>query len=552
MALFLASGVLDSRGGAPPGGRDTAAVAAWVEGGLWKDALEARRRRLVATLVVGGLGLALGLILLAVRQPVAAAVLAVIFLGIAGLLGGTSGSIVPAQRVTAVHRLYLPVMALPLEGKTVFYDLSGVTPLSQVRVQTLNHAEDLARHSEELAGIVSTLGVFEPASEKYRMESQDLWGVDGRLAACLSATAGALADTTSTEAALPVLRANDPLVAFVRRAAPRMSKGDAGPCVQFEALAAVGWANRQVEGVHSASVSSSVVEIDDILSRLQSGIETTEAKLRTAHEESLALLQRTSSLALHTMSWPAFAVYCPSCNTPQPGQEPRLSKATHLFEDAAGRLYCPVCRAETEPLRAVQLTRMRDQLFYPLLDQIRLSLHEEILAIDRDIENQLVQIDKESRVKGGELKLQADQQHRARVAQLRQHRARAGGLATQIAGMTASLAKYQKIASDLGASFARECREIELRIETRSREAIEVIERDFAARQARADQASRVIARVNREEVERRHAEVLASNRAIANATKGVAMAVYRGYGHSRGEAMEQMSGDQAVIGGRA
>jgi len=294
-------------------------------------------------------------------------------------------------------------------------------------------------------------------------------------------------------------------------------RGDASPVIPGplrEGLAAL---NERIEGVYSAAHADRHYDIDDLLAELETYVDLLMSGLERAHEESLVLLDRFSASASHTIAWPALAFYCPFCNTSPADGNKELATATSLVKDVtAGAWRCPVCDQLVLEGTEILLGRFRDELFYPLYDQILLSHREALMEIDREVEDELLRLDKERRIKIQECKLNVQQEHGKRLAKLRELRSRAGALRAQVLGMTAALGRYEKLSRSVRDQFENDCREIARQVEQRSQQAIERIEREFARRQALADQESDRRMRINREEEQRRHREVIEAQERLA------------------------------------
>jgi hypothetical protein len=274
--------------------------------------------------------------------------------------------------------------------------------------------------------------------------------------------------------------------------------------------------NAQVEGLYAQADSQEQRDIDDLLTVLAESSDALLARLEQAHAQSLVLVRATRDLATHTTSAPTLSCYCPFCN--QPGPERReVSKATSLVYDLArATFYCPVCRAIVPDDSAILLTRFCDEVFYPVFDQILLSQRDRILEIERDVENQLVQTRKEKKVKVHEAQMGLDKERRKRVAQIRQHSSRAASLKVQVTGMTALLARYQKLEADAQRRFDEDALRLREEIAVRCRQVEEQVERQYRQLEALASAESERRAQINREETERRHREQLAVQERIA------------------------------------
>jgi hypothetical protein len=507
MPRYLASGVLRTDL-SPQEGDDLSIVASWVEGDLWKSAFINKKKyfQWAIGVLAGCLVLAEICALLGNRDSA----LAIGALGAAAstFLGLVARSQRAAAQVRSVGRFYWGGLALPLEGKAVLYDLSGTSPDQKLWLRQLQAPGELAEITEQIRSFLGALNLFEPVQPSLMLDDKKLFGIDYQLTDRQLAIQANLANAVTQQVRLPALPNDDPALHGIARLLPHLREGDALP-VLAQPGKNLAELNAQVEGLYMRAGSREQLDIDDTLAQLIALSEQMLEKLHQAHIGSLTLVRATHNLATHTTSSPAFTCYCPFCNPFSPdGHE--LSRATRLIHDLAqDTLYCPVCHAVVPEHIAILLTRFCDEVFYPVFDQILLSERQQILAIERDVENQLVQTRKEEKIKVHEAQRGIDQERRKRQAQLRQHESRASALQVQVTSITALLARYKKLEEQAQSRFDNDARQIREAIEARCSQIEDEIERRYKQLAAIASAESQRRAQINHEETERRHREQL-------------------------------------------
>lgn len=514
MLKTLPGSILEPDSDASLADDDLSKVASWAEGTLWEDALKRKRDRLGWALYAAGVGGLGSVIALAVAGPQTWLLIPILLTAVLTLLLVRSAETVrPSARVKSISKVYWAGISLPLGGKAVLYDLSGGVPEETIALRTLNHPDRLHELASGLKELSGDLRVFEGPDEKYSLDSQLLFGIDGNIGECLSSIRQVLADSTEQRLSVSAVGRSDPLLGVLERLDGAMEDTDIGPVISADWASPLSAVNTRIEGVYSLAKSGEQYDIDDVLAELESLLGSMTDRLTEAHASSIGLLYDIYTSATHTATWPAHTAYCPHCNSIDDEEGPRaLVRSTALSLELSPDPYplrCSVCNTSVPEDKSILVTRFKDEVFDPLFDQVYMSLREEILRIERDIENQLVQLEKEQGVAVQRARSDVEKERRKRLGSLREFRSRAAALEAQVTSIAGVLAKYERLHKERKLEFVAESQKIRNDVAERVNRLEKRYLEEFQVMLANADEAAYSAAQIRRAEEERRHREQL-------------------------------------------
>lgn len=523
MIQALSSGIFDSQG--RPLADDASVVAASIEGELWRPVLIQIRSHLFAALVAISIALVAGIILASVKQVVAAAIVVVLGIAVAGFLHTKAGQLQPTERVKSISKVNWVGLALPLEGGTALYDLSGVFPNRSLSLQEIERPEALAAVSARLDALAGELNVFEPHDEKVQVPNgPTLFGRDGALARILSDLRQILVAARRQQIDIPAIPTNSPLVTALKRLRGSWATQELGVAVLADIKSPLAETNRRIEGLYRLAHAESNFDLDDLLAQIETQLGFLAAHQSEAFDQSLALVRDIHSRALAVADWNSNAYHCPWCAKERrdskvkvPGQE---TETTRLICDLEKQeLVCEVCRQPAPPGTPIETSRLVHEIFVPLHDQIVLSLRSEILGIDRAIHSELSHLDTQRQVDLQKERMEVDRGQRLQASKIREFSSRAGALEAKITGTTLSLANYNRIAHDIRRRFDEDASRLRAEAVAKSERAAREIDAWFAQREAQAKAEVDWIDNINRVEDSRKEAALHAKLDALADAT---------------------------------
>lgn len=514
MLKTMKSGLIDKGGTGRWAGDDLKAVAAFREGELWRDVVAKKQSTFFWAIGLSVIACGAVAVLWSEVEDHNAA----IALGAVGILV-VVGMIVwafrlePEQRVGSVSRVYWPILALPLDDKVAVYDLSGVYPKREISLRLLNQPDRLPILQEQLQELMGELRILEPDTRKVTVSEVPLFGVDADLVATLDSLKKVLADTTTLSSLIPAIPADDPVIEAIAKLRPHIEVGNASPVAPVPQDRPVVEVNDGILGVYQESASESHYDIDDILAELETYSEVLMNNLETAHHESMALMQASHRLATWTVSWPTMNMHCPLCTSKDNvGDDGGLPNSTRLFLDPTTRhLRCPVCSAQMADRHAIKISRFSQEVFKPAYFQVLLSLRNEILRIDREIDRQLMELSDKRVVELKKLQTVFKQERRNKIERLRGHKSRSDALKAQVLGMTAAMVKYERIASGINQNFRSDCDAIAREVEARAQAAEARIRQQFQVRAQQAENEAAVAYAIKKAEEDRKHRELTAA-----------------------------------------
>lgn len=511
MLRALDQGIVLPNGQLAPPGADLSVVCGFVEGDLWRPILAKRTAlRNLAMLLLGGAAAAGFLVTWTVSGAAGLLLSLVLILGAAGVFVRAQ-RLVPVERVTGAGRAYCAAVALPLEGGAACYDMSGTVPETRISVPVISESSSLPRLLSRLRALADGGTVLEPLEDRQMFGASTLFGGEAEVGRALLELLTCLRSRTAREVKVRALSGRGDFVASLDAISKLLTNSDFGPVITVTDASTLAETNRELEGIHAET--RAVMDLDEVLRLVTAQLHTTRDRMATLHQISGGVLTDLEVLATYTSAWPAIAYYCRACavaSSPDMTQ-PQLSEAFRVQIDAAsGKFRCPLCgRAVDADSGVIFLNRFDREVFQPLFDQILASMHESIAVIDRDVENQMMQLEKEEGVKFQETSLRVEQEHRKRLAQVRQHRVHAISLKAQVDGTAATLQQYRKLSAERAAAFQRDAESINAQIEKRIDNLIAKAEKEHTEHQLAARVESDRRADINREENERRHREVV-------------------------------------------
>jgi hypothetical protein len=522
MRFVLPAGIFGPSGEPLTNGKDMEAVAAGIESRLW-DAVQAKREGLLRTaLVVALLCVAAGVVLaIAVGSPMPVLIL-VAGAAIAGILYLQAKRLVPDEQVESVYKLHWPLLALPDGDRSMLHDLSGILSSREVGVSTLRNPTVLTAARAALKRKLSELSVLEPYTEKVQIDGTTLFGIDAVLCQRLDELARALDDTERARVHVSALPRVDPIGSTIRdwkrwmvdvQAPPRI--GDLSPSEVRVVHAALG-------GVRALSTEAQY-DLQEVLDDLDLVIEASIRPIELAHAGSMTLIHSQSLLASRTEAAATLLPYCPKCNVDPSGRlrEPLLESSLLEYTAESETWRCPVCRGDfggqvaaagdadpvAEIIRFPFLSRSEDvadqtprdrsrlqpddpilfepfkqELFGPILAKFRDSYRTEILAVERDIDNQLERIVHERDVKIQERKMDLGKEKRKRELEIMQHDSNARTLKAQIEGLGAALLAYQSVSAQHLHQYRSECQALAQQAAAEAARLKAMYQRDFETR----------------------------------------------------------------------
>jgi hypothetical protein len=155
------------------------------------------------------------------------------------------------------------------------------------------------------------------------------------------------------------------------------------------------------------------------------------------------------------------------------------------------------------------INRFRDELFYPILDQFRASYHEEIMRIDRDLEDRISQMAHEWRVKAKDLEAATFRTVGEKKTELRKLASQAQALKSKVDGLSRTLEEFRRISEQNRETFMARSRQLSQRAQEQAEQICRQYDEEFAARREEAYAQQAEIAEQNRVEEEKRNREVV-------------------------------------------
>lgn len=528
MLETLPSGIFDADG--RPISADIHTIALSVERSLWAPVLKKIRIWIgfaLASVVVGFYLAGVGLVLESMSRsenPVgvfAALVGAAVFLGLGGLLFLVAMSLKPTQNLSSITKVYWGGLKLPLEGKVALYDLSGVFPSRQVATQRLPDLSPLAEEGKNLDKLSAPSTAFATASETMELDGETYFGREAKLGGILTRLRGSLASCERDTVEVTAVPPDHPLSIWIAESGAAMGHANVGPIAPGDVSVedTLGKVNEALAGIYRSSRDGGSMDIDALLSALEEKLEAVDNRLSTFLDESLDVIQDTQSRAIVSSAWQSNAYYCSFCNESTDQEHVELVAASRLHADLdRDNLVCDLCHQEQPQTLPLNLSRFEDELFRPLYDQILLSLRSEILAIDRSIENELLELNKERQVENQKSSMSIGQERRKRIARVRELDSQADALKAKVIGTTTALRKYKKIAEEDARGFREDAERLEREIQERTRQQIKDLRSEFERMDREAKAQRQKIETIAHEEEERKHGELIAGLHRVAQA----------------------------------
>lgn len=509
----LPSGVI-TEDGTLDGPAGALKAAAAVEGHLRAEAAAALRKRIHFAVGALSVGLIAGAALYLYGQVLAASLppaLAVFYSVTLFLVSRKTRSV---ERVTDVATVYWVTLALPAgPDRAMLYDVSGCLPYQTLELPTLKHPERVVELRNRLDGLDQELAAFESPNRRIELSDHILYGTDADFGALLADLTGVLDDVENHRVSVSLVPDSSPVVSAIEALQDLYTDQTAGPAVIAPWERSLSQVHDEVLGLYEMSSAEAHADLDSTLDELEDLLDELLTKLELAHAKSLAVINEIHTLATHTTTWPGQTSFCPLCNAPsEEGELGALARSTALIlnlEPDSDPLYCPVCGNAIADERAINISRFKQEVFDPLFDQIYGSVREEVLRIDRGIEDKLLDLEKEQSVVLQEARRSVNQERRNRLMRLRENEFEAISLETRVSSIAGHLAEYKRLEKERCSEFQRECEEARIRVEETIRELEKAIEEQFAASEARAERESARIDQMNRIEEQSRHRELM-------------------------------------------
>lgn len=429
----------------------------------------------------------------------------------------SAGNIAPDEEVVGVSKIHVPIDVLPLPGGVMLVDGLGVASEQTLAVKTLSEPNVVTTAAKNLGFELEGLNVVEPADRKHEHGGRTYFGVDGMILNLLGTIESNLARFEEIDVTLPVLSTASEVGQWAWKNRQRLA-GVAEPqarSVSRDHLQQL--RTRLVDMCDKADAGVEVLdEIRGALAKLDKDI---LVRLETAHARSLDLVQTTADFCGRTAFWPSFNFYAFE-------DEEKAVAETNMRNILFGKMVydakrdtwvCPSQNRDVDMARSLVINRFRDELFYPILDQFRASYHEEIMRIDRDLENRVTQLQHEWQVKARDLEGGLFKTVEQKKAEIRRMASEASALKSKITGLAGTLAEFRRLSSSNREQFLAKSNELAETARQKADLTCAKIDQEFSERKSEAYAEQQAIAEQNKIEDDRRNKEVVSAIGAMSD-----------------------------------
>lgn len=417
----------------------------------------------------------------------------------------------PDEEVVAVSRLYMPFDVLPLpDGVMVVNALGGSEPRS-LQARTLRDPQSVSHAAGELAMELEKLDAVEPADRRHEIDGRTYFGIDGLILTLMESMEENLASFEDFDLSVPALDARVELSRWLWQHRHEFGQ-PAGPVARGLSHAELEPLRQQLDRM-CAKADAGLEALMTSRNALAAFSENVLQRLEEAHAKSLELIRFSCGLCERTTSWSASNYYAfededQALVETDPGS---IAFGRMVYEPERDTWTCPEQSRDVEVSRAMVINRFRDELFYPILDQFRASYHEEIMRIDRDLEDRISQMAHDWRVKAQDLEAASFRSVGDKKTELRKLASQAQALKSKVDGLSRTLEEFRRISVQNRETFMARSLELSRQAEEQAQAICQQYDEQFAARREEAYAQQAEIAEQNRIEEEKRNREVVAA-----------------------------------------